>query len=162
MANRKKRKRIEDKVNAGRSDLVPFVPGEDSGDRHKRRLSANVSLGETTLRTWAEENDVRFTITNGSHHWQFFREGKILEWWPSSAKLVRGRDWRAGIHCHDYKQALRFLEDYFRGPTIKRLLEVVDAMLGMIDLSRANGKPIPAAVEVWEKKARDSIKDRDR
>ena len=33
--------------------------------------------------------------------------GFLTEWWPSSAKLVIGKKWHDGIHCHDYKQALK-------------------------------------------------------
>jgi len=52
-------------------------------------------------------------ITNEGHHWQIADEGFLAEWWPSSAKLVIGKKWHDGIHCHDYKQALklsRFLQ----------------------------------------------------
>ena len=29
-------------------------------------------------------------------------------------KLVIGRKWHDGIHCQDYKQALRIIEDFHR------------------------------------------------
>ncbi len=40
--------------------------------------------------------------------------GFLTEWWPSSAKLVIGKKWHDGIHCHDYKQALKVIEDFYR------------------------------------------------
>jgi hypothetical protein len=40
------------------------------------------------------------------------RKGPFLvEWWPSSAKLVLNKKWGEGVHCHDYKQALRVIEE---------------------------------------------------
>src|SRR5207253_7523516 len=50
----------------------------------------------------------------GGHHWQIADGGFLAEWWPSSAKLVIGKKWHDGIHCHDYKQALKVIEDFYR------------------------------------------------
>src|SRR5207249_2391327 len=43
----------------------------------------------------------------GGHHWQITDGYFLTEWWPSSAKLVIGKKWHNGIHCHDYKQMLK-------------------------------------------------------
>src|SRR5205814_9732826 len=40
--------------------------------------------------------------------------GFLAEWWPWSARLVIGKKWHDGIHCHDYKQALKVIEDFYR------------------------------------------------
>ena len=40
---------FRDKRKAGRSAIVPFIPGEDTGDRHARRLGANL-LNEQAAR----------------------------------------------------------------------------------------------------------------
>jgi hypothetical protein len=53
-------------------------------------------------------------ITNEGHHWRIADGGFLAEWWPSSAKLVIGKKWHDGIHCHDYKQALKVIEDFYR------------------------------------------------
>ena len=53
-------------------------------------------------------------ITNEGHHWQITGGSLLAEWWPSSAKLVIGKKWHDGIHCHDYKQALKIIEDSYK------------------------------------------------
>ncbi len=37
-------------------------------------------------------------------------DGRLVEWWPSSAKLVLNKQWSKGIHCHDWQQARDFLD----------------------------------------------------
>jgi hypothetical protein len=92
--------------SAGRSSRIPYVAGEEAGQRHERRKAENVARV-----AYVEERcralGVAVTIHNHGHHWQFrLPSGKLVEWWPSSAKLVVGQRWEKGVHVHDWEQAL--------------------------------------------------------
>ena len=100
---------FRDRRSAGRSQVAPYVPGESSGDRHDRRLRANLELEAAAARR-AIELGLKLKIANDNHHWMFTKGGFSADWWPSSAKLVINKQWTRGIHCHDYKQALREIE----------------------------------------------------
>lgn len=61
------------------------------------------------------------TLHNNGHHWVFdcglvgnpggpCRDRLLIEWWPSSAKLVIRKNWNGGIHVHDWKQAQEQIE----------------------------------------------------
>lgn len=96
-----------------KSNIVPYLHNETGSDRHARRLDANLKyIGE--VKTWCDQNHVELRITNGGHHWTFKRRGHIAEWWPSSAKLVYGREYRKESHLHDYAQVLRSLRRWVR------------------------------------------------
>ena len=105
-----RRRSIPDSVRAGRSRIVPYYHGEDFSTRHARRLSANLKQ-EADVRRWCDERGLTLRVTNEGHHWQITDGRFLAEWWPSSAKLVIGKKWNDGIHCHDYKQALKVIED---------------------------------------------------
>ncbi len=103
------RRSIPDNRSAGRSEVVPFLAGEDASDRHARRHSVALE-GEEGLRAWCEAWRVNFAVTNNGHHWRFnLPKGKVVEWWPSSAKLVVGQQWERGVHVHDYEQVKRII-----------------------------------------------------
>ena len=102
------RTRLPDIKNAGRSEICPFIPGEHATNRHRRRLQTNLSA-EQTMSQWAAEHGLTLRICNEGHHWIFERPGFFAEWWPSSAKLVFGKRYDRGIHCHDHEQARRLI-----------------------------------------------------
>jgi len=108
-----RKRSIPDSVSAGRSRIVPYYRGEDFRMRHARRLSANLEQ-EANVRRWCGQRGLTLRITNEGHHWQIADGGFLAEWWPWSAKLVIGKKWHDGIHCHDYKQALKVIEDFYR------------------------------------------------
>jgi hypothetical protein len=111
-------------VSAGKSRIVPYRHGEDFRTRHARRLNANIEQ-EAAVRRWCQQRGLTLRITNEGHHTLMLRaialalRGQITggaflaEWWPSSAELVIGKRWLEGIHCHDYKQALKVIEDFY-------------------------------------------------
>ena len=107
----RRKRSIPDRASAGRSRIVPYRRDEDFRTRHVRRLNANLEQ-EAEVRHWCEQNGLKLRITNEGHHWQIFNGGFLAEWWPSSAKLVIGKLWRNGIHCHDYNQVLKVIEDF--------------------------------------------------
>ena len=99
----------KDQFRAGPSRVVPFVPTESAVDRHRRRF--NVALtSEFLLQAWCSHRGLTLTITNNGHHWTFRRSGRTFaQWWPASAKVVLGFNWRGGIHCHDWIQVAKVL-----------------------------------------------------
>ncbi len=103
-----RRHRKPDVKNAGRSKLVPFVPGERATDRHRRRLETNASVAPE-LAKWAAGKDLTLRICNQGHHWIFERPGFFAGWRPSSAKLVCFHRYDHGVHCHDHAQVMREL-----------------------------------------------------
>jgi hypothetical protein len=107
-----RKRSIPDSVKAGRSQIVPYRRGEDFRTRHARRLSANLAQ-EACVRQWCAQRGLTLRITNAGHHWQITDGRFLAEWWPSSAKLVMSKRWQDGIHCHDYKQALKVIEDFY-------------------------------------------------
>src|SRR2546430_4225434 len=57
------------------------------------------------VRRWCGQRGLTLRITNEGHHWQIADGGFLAEWWPSSAKLVIGKKWHDGIHCHEIGRA---------------------------------------------------------
>ena len=108
-----RRRSIPDRVSAGRSRIVPYSRDEDFRTRHARRLTTNQEQ-EASVRRWCQQRGLTLRITNEGHHWQIADGTFMAEWWPSSAKLVIGKRWHEGIHCHDYKQALKIIEDSYK------------------------------------------------
>lgn len=109
----KRRNRFKDRKSAGRSEIVPFLPGEKAGRRHTRRLKTNLQLFRDEASKWCNDRLIFLTIGNKGHHWKFTRDGKIVEWWPSSAKFVANKDYRNGIHVHDWNQARNLIAEFF-------------------------------------------------
>ena len=108
-----RRRPIPDRLSSGRSRIVPYYRGEDFSTRHARRLSANLEQVANVHR-WCQQQGLTLRITNDRHHWQITGGGFLAQWWPSSAKLVIGKRWHDGVHGHDYKQALKAIEDFYR------------------------------------------------
>ena len=102
-----------DEKNVGRSKKIPFIPGEDSKDRHARRFSLNLKE-QKIIHEWAEIHGIILAIKNEGHHWiATLSPALIAEWWPSSAKVVFNKDWDHGIHCHDTGQFKALLIKYW-------------------------------------------------
>ena len=111
-----RRKKYRDRRSVGSSRLIPkYSDGdrfESSSDRHERRKDTNLA-NRSTLEEFCQDHEIALAIRNEGHHWQF-RRGKILvEWWPSSAKLVVNKHWKQGIHIHDWEQAKMQLQIAF-------------------------------------------------
>lgn len=102
------RNRRPDRRSAGRSKLIPFVPGEEDRIRHYRRLTVNLDNREV-VEAWCAEWSVALAVKNEGHHWIFTHGESIAEWWPSSAKLVFNKRWNHGIHVHGFRQAAEII-----------------------------------------------------
>ena len=100
-----------DKYNLGRSSLVPYIASEGWQERHHRRKLIALDHKEE-LETWCNNHKWKLLIKNNGHHWILItKEQKMIEWWPSSGKLTIGKRWDSGIHCHDYLQLMKVLEE---------------------------------------------------
>ena len=107
---RNKRFRNPDKYKKGRSSLVPYIESESWKERHQRRKN-HALQNRNNVETWCVKHKWKLFINNEGHHWLFFtEERKQVEWWPSSGKLVIGKQYKSGIHVHDYKQLLETFE----------------------------------------------------
>lgn len=100
--------KYKDMNGLGKSKLCPKKKDELATDRHHRRKLFN-SKRFTVVRDFCNEHGLRLKITNGFHHWQASKNGRVVEWWPSSAKVVIDKQWQKGIHVHDYKQFIAVL-----------------------------------------------------
>lgn len=105
----RKKKRFADVLNAGFSSHVPYISNESWQDRHKRRkLFALQHIKE--LGDWCTKHKWEMEVKNEGHHWMFKCETRIVEWWPSSGKVVIEKKWNKGIHCHDHEQLVKILD----------------------------------------------------
>jgi hypothetical protein len=78
--------------------------------RTRRRNLADALRAHEHAAGWCDQHGWSLRVHNGGHHWIFEREGTVVEWWPSSAKLVRDKAWTSGIHTHGWEQVERILE----------------------------------------------------
>jgi hypothetical protein len=108
--SRRRDTRFRDRYKCEVRPEIHTLPGEGWKKRHSRRLHHNLDL-ETEAQSWCEERAIDLRITNGGHHWQFTLPSEdLVEWWPSSAKMVKNKRWRDGMHVHDWTQAQAVLE----------------------------------------------------
>jgi hypothetical protein len=91
--------------SVGRSKLVPYLKKETGAQRHERRKREAITA-EHLLRQDLEKLGLTLRVSNEGHHWKMTRPGLIVEWWPSTAKLVFNKAYRGGIHCHDRFQVI--------------------------------------------------------
>lgn len=50
-------------------------------------------------------------VLNSGQHWQIIYGAgpiRIIEWWPSTAKMVVDTDWKHGVHVHRWQDVLKF------------------------------------------------------
>lgn len=104
----------KDKFSFGPSKHIGLVAGEEPSKRHARRLELNLRR-TYALKIWCEQNGIIFEIKNDGHHWIFKMKDNpmVVEWWPSSAKLVINKEWENGVHVHDWEQASRVVAAAF-------------------------------------------------
>jgi len=107
--------RYDDVTRAGRSRLVPYREGERAQDRHHRRAQ-RARRAHSNMADWCAALGVRLTVHNRGHHWRFvLPDGRGIDWWPSSAKLVIQQRWRDGVHVHDYHQVKQIIAGLVKG-----------------------------------------------
>jgi len=112
-----RRERLPDSRTLGGSALTAHLKNLPSLYRHAERLKINLGH-EKDVRDWCRANRFTLAIRSSGKHWKLAGPtvGGFLfaEWWPANAKLVfNGRD-DEGIHCHDYQQLIKALEEGVR------------------------------------------------
>lgn len=105
--------KYQDTKTLGKSNLCPFIQGEDSKGRHSRRKGFNMEHVKKVDEI-CQAKGLKLKVKNGGHHWQVSGGGKLLDWWPSTAKLVFDLNFKKGIHCHDYKQFIEKIKGHFK------------------------------------------------
>lgn len=116
---KRRRKRFPDRTSVGSSDIFPYRD-RCWKTRHENRLSGNLAAAKI-LAIRSIKSGLILKIKNEGHHWMWVRredfsgvkflyggkqvEHPIVEWWPSSAKMVCDKKWKNGVHVHDYEQA---------------------------------------------------------
>lgn len=105
----RKRDRFPDTRSLGKSTIAPLFRDESWKERHERRKLTNLQA-QDAVREWCKENAWTFKVTNDGHHWTMVKHTTTVEWWPSSAKLVKDKRWSKGVHCHDWEKLIKYLE----------------------------------------------------
>lgn len=94
-----------------RSEICPYIPGEEPMERHGRRLRTAVDY-EALVRVWAVNHGGTLKVNNGNHHWQLRIGNLFVEWWPSSGKCVRDQKWHKPVKLHDAYQLMRQVDKW--------------------------------------------------
>ena len=102
--------KYRDIKDLGTSETCPFKRGESSKDRHARRLKTNTEK-DLEVMGWAASKGFTVSIKNNNHHWKLISGDKIIDWWPSSAKLIFNQQWNKGMHCHDTEKLIQAIEN---------------------------------------------------
>lgn len=92
----------------GKSKLFPKTYCEEPKSRHRKRYTFNNTHAEK-VRHYCYANGIKLEIKNNGHHWIALKSPNLLEWWPSSAKVVLNKCCGRGIHVHDYMQFINLL-----------------------------------------------------
>lgn len=107
------------------SRLVPYIPDEPHGDRHRRRFAA-ASAGVEPVAKWCEFRGVEFKVVGVTGRsindvWFKFRrrlvgDAAIARWCPATGRAEKTRSARTAEptreKIHDWEQLLAFLEDW--------------------------------------------------
>jgi hypothetical protein len=88
------------------STLCPYIPGEEAGDRHQRRMETAVEMEDRARHECEDRGLSLVTHANGSH-WQV-KDGKriVAQWWPQSGRFVPGERYDRASKAHDIEQML--------------------------------------------------------
>lgn len=99
---------------APRSESVPFIEGEDASDRHARRLGSAMDSRAVTEATIRELGG-QLVIRNAGQHWTATFEKKlVIEWWPSSGRVVIDRSYGRPRKAHDCEQFIAIVRELRR------------------------------------------------
>lgn len=78
--------------------------------RHRIR-KAKANSNNDKAREAIERAGATLEIKNSGHHWIITFSNDVWEWWPSSAKLVRNKTWKQGIHVHSWQKVLETIQE---------------------------------------------------
>lgn len=109
--------KFRDKLSIGTSEICPKIDGEHPKVRHIRRKHFNLQF-TNEVRAFCAIHNLRFSVKNFGYHWmvsQKGKNGKLVEWWPSTAKVVINKRFSQGIHVHDYRQFIEIIKKELLG-----------------------------------------------
>lgn len=138
---------MKDRYHVGRSKVAPQKAGEGYRRRHHRR-HAVARILRPGLEDWAKRYGYGLEVKNRDQHWiikgpildglkralshqracQSFARAfsqllskmdLVVEWWPSTAKLVLDRRYCLGVHVYDSHQVCGILSGYIY-PRLRR------------------------------------------
>ena len=108
----------------GLSRHVPFMPGEDPRERHRRR-HANALKNRATIEAWCEFRGVSLRVARSNHpetsapegwKWDFRVPGKFAQWRPFVGKLSYKTNLQDPVmhvvKVYDFEQLLTALEHW--------------------------------------------------
>ena len=67
----------------------------------------------TTIEDWCRDADVRLERLNGDLHWKFHHDLGLVEWWPSTARLVDDGRYDRPSRAESWKHLLTHLVERF-------------------------------------------------
>jgi hypothetical protein len=111
-------------------------PSQHQRAEHQRRYRQAFSSVEFAVE-WCADRVIALTIRNDGQHWSFTRGDQLVEWWPSSGKVVVNKRWNSAKHADNWKRLVPILEKNLRertpvkafGITAKVADELEDATL---------------------------------
>jgi hypothetical protein len=134
---------MKDRFKVGPSKVAPKNPDHGYRRRHRHRHAVALTL-RSGLERWARKYGYDLEVKNREQHWilkgpilnglrrtlvshrmacqPFARAFSrllskmdlVVEWWPSTAKLVFDRRYHIGIHVYDSRQLSGILSGYIR------------------------------------------------
>ncbi len=99
--------------SAGRSKRCPYIPGQPKQEARQRRLATAIEDLDRLVK-WAVENHIGMALRGEGQHWILKAGRRRIDWWPSSAKMVRDQEWARGVQVHDVDQLIRLAARHFR------------------------------------------------
>ena len=99
--------------SAGRSKRCPYIPGQPRQEARQRRLTTAIEDLDRLVK-WAVENHIAMALRGEGQHWILRAGRRRIDWWPSSAKMVRDQEWARGIQVHDVDQLIHLAARHFR------------------------------------------------
>lgn len=90
-----------------RSEICPYIEGEDPKARHWRRLGCAIDYRHE-LEEFASAVAMTIEVKSGGQHWILLSEDgdTRVEWWPSSGLLVFNQQWKRRFKAHDVRQVI--------------------------------------------------------
>lgn len=115
IAKKLRYKRGKFELNAGDSEICPFLPGETFEQRHQRRVRTNFAY-EGEMQKWCNGRRINFHRRRST--WIFKRGFATASWNIAQANLivratVGDKTYTHSVHVHDYKQAIKHLQNLF-------------------------------------------------
>lgn len=88
-------------------------PSQHQKAEHQRRYQ-QASTSVQSADEWCADHAIVLTIRNDGQHWSFMRGDQLVEWWPSSGKVVVNKLWNSARHADNWKRLIPILEKSLR------------------------------------------------